>query len=78
VLVVLVELSALLRRYSVEVGEQVRDGGLRLTLRRRTALQVVDDRFRVDFLLDVERRDVDDEIGLKWTRILGPFDRLGV
>ena len=62
-LVVLVELGARLRIVeAVEVGEQVGRVGRRFAL-RRAASQVVDDRLRVDLLLDVERRRVDDEVG---------------
>ena len=36
---------------------------LRFALLGRAALQIVDDRLRVNLLLDVERRHIDDEIG---------------
>jgi len=63
VLVVLVELGALVGLDAIEVSEQVRRVALRLALFGGAPLQLVDDRLGVDLLLDVERRDVDDEVG---------------
>ena len=64
VLVVLVELGLVHAvRDAVEVGEEIGRElpGFVLAL-ARSAQQIVDERLRMDFFLDVERRGVDDEV----------------
>ena len=71
-LVVLVKLGALVGRDAVEVGEQTGGVSLGLALLGRASFQVVDDRLGMDLLLDVKRRNVDDEVG---PALAGPSTR---
>ena len=61
VLVMRIELGPRIGRNAVEIGEQV-GHRFRIGLAGRGALEVFDQHLGVDFLLDIQRRDVDHEV----------------
>ncbi|WP_199504856.1 hypothetical protein, partial [Qipengyuania sp. YIM B01966] len=76
-LVVLVEFSLGLWIDPVEVQKQIAEEVRRVSslfgVLRGAALQIVDDSFGVDLLLDVERRDVDDQVGPVLRILAAPY-----
>ena len=61
-LVMLVKFRARIRRDTVEIGEQVRRGRIRPAGLRGAAFQIINYRLGVDFLLNIKRRHVDDQV----------------